>query len=122
MTNRGFGLVAVRFLEKPKIFLFLFAAAVIVFSGTQGIEKIAFSWSGVAYAQESWKNEFEDICSKTQDAMMFTPDELRTLIARCDKLKPLIEKLDETQRKVYSKRLQLCRDLLAFVLESKEKK
>lgn len=112
MTNRGFGLVAVRFLEKPKIFLFLFAAAVIVFSGTQGIEKIAFSWSGVAYAQESWKNEFEDICSKTQDAMMFTPDEL----------KPLIEKLDETQRKVYSKRLQLCRDLLAFVLESKEKK
>jgi len=37
-------------------------------------------------------------------------------------LKPHIEKLDESQRKVYGRRLQLCSGLLVFVLESKEKK
>ncbi len=74
-----------------------------------------------AYAQDDWKTEFEDICSKTNDAMALTKKELKTLIERCDKLKPLIEKLDEAPRKVYLKRLQACRDLFVFVLESKEK-
>jgi hypothetical protein len=54
--------------------------------------------------------------------MAFGVEELKDLIARCDTLKPLIEKLDESQRKVYLKRLSLCRDLLVFVLESKEKR
>lgn len=74
-----------------------------------------------AYAQEDWKKEFEDICSRTDDAMSFTKDELRNLIARCDNLKSVIEKLDESAKKVYMRRLQMCRDMLAFVLESKEK-
>lgn len=78
--------------------------------------------TGVAYAQEDWQKEFEDICSKTQDAMAFTPDELRTLVARCDTIKPLIENLTETPRKVYLKRLRMCRDLFVFALESKENK
>ncbi|HXX58975.1 MAG TPA: hypothetical protein VEI96_13325 [Thermodesulfovibrionales bacterium] len=77
---------------------------------------------GAAEAQEEWKMEFDDLCSKTQDAMAFRSDELRSLITRCDKLKPSIEKLDEASRKVYSKRLQMCRDLFSYVLESKEKK
>jgi hypothetical protein len=54
--------------------------------------------------------------------MIFSPDELRNLIARCDKLNPFVEKLDESHRKVFLKRLQLCRDLFFFVLESKEKR
>jgi len=102
--------------------LICFAVAVIVCSGARDIEKKTFSWGGVVHAQDDWKNEFDDVCSRTQDAMIFSPDELRNLIARCDKLKPRIEKLDETQRKVFLKRLQLCRDLFLFVLESKEKK
>jgi hypothetical protein len=81
-----------------------------------------FLISGVAHAQEDWKREFDDICAKTQDAMVFNPEELKSLINRCDKIRPLIEKLDETQRKVYLRRLQMCRDLFSFVLESKEKK
>ena len=109
-------------MNKFSAYLICLAAWVIVCSGTQDIEKRTFSWCGLVYAQDDWKNEFDDVCSKTQDAMIFSPDELRNLIARCDKLKPLIEKLDETQRKVFLKRLQLCRDLLFFVLESKEKK
>jgi len=81
----------------------------------------AFLLPGAAYAQEDWKKEFDDICSKTQDAMAFSPGELRSLVERCNRLRPLIEKLDETRRKVYLKRLQMCRDLFSFVLESKEK-
>jgi hypothetical protein len=74
-----------------------------------------------AYAQDDWKKEFEEICARTDDAMSFGREELKGLISRCDKLKPAIEALDESARKVYLRRLQLCRDLLAFVLESKEK-
>lgn len=73
------------------------------------------------YAQDDWKKEFEEVCSRTDDAMSLSKDELKALVARCDKLKPLIEKLDETEKKVYLRRLQLCRDLFSFVLESKEK-
>lgn len=76
----------------------------------------------VAIAQEDWKQEFESICSRTEDSMSLTPDELKGLIVRCDALRPRIEKLDETQKKIYLKRLQKCRELLAFVLESKSAK
>lgn len=74
------------------------------------------------YAEDDWKAEFEDICSKTNDAMALTKEEINSLVSRCDKLKPRIEKIDETQKKVYLKRLQMCKDLFIFVLESKEKK
>ncbi len=82
----------------------------------------AFIAPAAASAQDDWKKEFEDVCSKTQDSMSFTLDELKSLVNRCDALKPRIEKLDETQKKVYLKRLQLCRDLLVFVIESKSEK
>jgi len=40
-------------------------------------------------------------------------------VQRCDALEPRIEKLDESRRKVYSRRLKQCRGLYAYVLESK---
>jgi hypothetical protein len=82
---------------------------------------------GIALAQHvvaapaDWKKEFEEVCAKTQDAMALPVEELKGLVSRCDRLKPQIEKLDETQRKVYSRRLQVCRDLYQFVIESREK-
>jgi len=75
-----------------------------------------------AYAQEDWRKEFDEICGKTQDAMAFNAEELKSLAERCDKLRPIIEKLAEPQRKVYLRRLQMCRDLFSFALTSKEKK
>jgi hypothetical protein len=72
------------------------------------------------HAQE-WKDEFDDICGKTTDAMKLSPEELKGLIERCHKLKVVIEQLEETQKKVYLKRLSLCQDLFVFVLQSKEK-
>ena len=75
-----------------------------------------------ARAEEAWSAEFEEVCSRTQDAMTLPSDELRALVARCDALKPKIEALDPSRRKVYERRLKLCRDLYAFVLEAREKK
>ncbi len=75
-----------------------------------------------ALAAEEWKADFDDICAKTQDAMALTPEELTALIGRCDRLRPKIEKLDDSTSKVYLKRLQMCRDLYAFVLGSKSAK
>jgi hypothetical protein len=72
-----------------------------------------------ARAEENWKQEFEEVCGKSDEAMILTSDELKVLLARCDKLKPVIEAEEETTRKVYLKRLQMCRDLLAYVYESK---
>ncbi len=75
-----------------------------------------------AYAQEDWKKEFDDVCSKTQDTTLFTEDELKSLVDRCDKLKPLIERLDDAGKKVYLRRLAMCRNLFEFVLKSRQKK
>ena len=95
------------------------AAALVVLASAPVFSDGRCASAAAASAQDDWKKEFEDICSRTQDSMSFTPDELKSLVGRCDALRPRIEKLDETQKKVYLKRLQMCRDLLAFVLESK---
>ena len=71
-----------------------------------------------ACAQEDWKAEFDAVCSKTQDSPALTKLEIKNLIERCDRLKPRIEKLDEYAPIVYLKRLKMCRDLFAFMLES----
>jgi Spy/CpxP family protein refolding chaperone len=68
---------------------------------------------------ESWQQEFDAVCGKTQDAMSLTAEQLKSLVQRCDALEPRIEKLDETRRKVYLRRLKQCRGLYAYVLESK---
>ena len=98
------------------------AIALSVLSGIPLLSDSAYSAPAAVSAQDDWKKEFEDICSKTQDSMSFTSDELKSLVDRCDALKPRIEKLDETQKKVYLKRLQMCRDLLIFIIESKSVK
>jgi hypothetical protein len=53
-----------------------------------------------AYADDSWKQVMADICSKTDDAMSFSIDELKAMIEKLDKLKAVIETLEETPRKV----------------------
>jgi hypothetical protein len=71
-------------------------------------------------AEEAWKAEFDALCSKTGDAMNLSDEELRTLIERCDKLRPEMEKLDESAQRFYLRRLQKCRDLFQFVIDSKK--
>jgi hypothetical protein len=54
----------------------------------------------VSLAEEGWKVE--------------------ELVARCDYLKPRIEAEEESTRKVYLRRLQMCRELYGYILVSKE--
>ena len=80
---------------------------------------------GIAHAQQDWKEEFAAVCSKTQNAMTLSVAELKDLIDRCDKLEERLDELDGMQggsaRKVYTKRLKMCRNLYKFTLEYKEK-
>lgn len=73
------------------------------------------------WAAEEWQAEFEAVCKKTQDPTALTADELRGLIAQCDKLMSRIEKLEDHVRKVPLIRLKMARKLFVFTLDSKEK-
>ena len=75
----------------------------------------------VLLAQEGgWKAEYDLVCSKTDIAMTLSGEELKALITRCDQLKPKIEAEEESTRKVYLRRLQMCRELYKYLLETKE--
>ena len=76
--------------------------------------------SGVAWGADEWKKEFEEVCAQTDNAMSMSVEQLRSIVARCDKIKPAIEALEPSPRKVFLKRLQLCRDLFKYVLDGKE--
>lgn len=76
-------------------------------------------------AQVDWKQEYADVCAKTDMALELPSDELKGYIDRCDALRIRIEELDgkthATEKKVYLKRLKMCRDLYVFSLEYKSK-
>ena len=75
--------------------------------------------------EQDWKQEFADVCSKTQNAMLLSIDELEAYIKRCDKLQERLDELNgqegQTEKKVYTKRLKMCRDLYQFTLEYMKK-
>jgi hypothetical protein len=97
--------------------MLLFAALVLGFSAAQ---QAAPSKPPSPVAAEDWQRQFDDVCSKTQDAMAFSTEELKALIQQCDALEPQIQKLDDTRKKVYLRRLAQCRGLYAYVLDSKQ--
>lgn len=77
---------------------------------------------GFARGEESWQAEFDDTCSKTDEAMALSVEELSRLLERCDRLQGVIGTKEETVRKVYLKRLEMCRNLYKFVLDTKKGK
>lgn len=78
--------------------------------------------AGVAVAaDESWRAEFDRLCGKTEQSMDLPVAELRELVERCEKLRPRIEASGDPQAKVYVKRLEACRKVFAFVIESSGK-
>lgn len=114
--------------------IFLFGLACLSSSGRSwGIKQMLFPSLGhaagklfflgpqPALAMEEWEKEFERICSQTGEAMDLPKEELKDLVERSRKLSSMIEKLDETQKKVYMKRLNQCQELYKFMLEIREK-
>lgn len=105
---------------KTTIITVLLFLGLAVFCGVRAMGAPQSSATPASPAQETWRKEFDDVCGKTQDAMSFSPEELTDLIRRCDGLRPQIEKLDESRKKVYLGRLRRCRGLYAYVLDEKK--
>ncbi len=70
-----------------------------------------------AGGEEPWQVAFDQACSKSGESMTLSVDELRSLLDQCSALEKIIEKQEPSVRKVYLKRLQLCRNLYAYMLE-----
>jgi hypothetical protein len=68
----------------------------------------------------TWKESFDDICSKSQKADSLSVKELSTLIERSDKLMPEIQAAEDPSKKIFLHRLKKCRALFEFVIESKK--
>jgi hypothetical protein len=75
---------------------------------------------GIALGEEPWRTSFAETCANTSDAMTLSVKELNALLEKCAALQKIIETQEESVRKVYLKRLQLCRNLYAYVLEYKK--
>ena len=87
----------------------------VILAGCLGL----FMTMQVAFGEDAWRTDFDATCAQSNDAMALSVNELKLLIEKCDRLQKVIEAQDETVRKVYSKRLQLCKNLYIFVLEAK---
>ena len=74
-----------------------------------------------ARAGDGWRAEFDAICAGTQDAMTLSTEELKALVARADELLPRLQQLEPAQRKVFTTRLNGCRNLYQFILDTREK-
>ena len=73
-----------------------------------------------AHAEDDWFGEFEvDLLADAGRDDASPATSIRALVSRCDRLKPRIEGLDPSRRKVYVKRLQQCRDVYQFVLDTR---
>ena len=82
------------------------------------------SWAEAPQEQD-WKQEFAEVCAGTQNAMNFSAAQLQALVKRCDALQERLDELNgqegKTERKVFAKRLKMCRDLYQFTLEYKQR-
>ena len=80
----------------------------------------------IANAEDGWEQEYAAICAETHNAMTLSVTELKDYIQRCDTLQERLHELNgqtgNTKRKVYEKRLKMCRDLYDFALKYKEEK
>ncbi len=85
-----------------------------------GFFTLCFALPG-ASGGEDWRAAFDEACAQSNEAMVLSVKELNGLIEKCNRLEKIIETQEETVRKVYLKRLQMCRKLYIFVLETKMK-
>lgn len=89
---------------------------------------ILVTWTvdaGAVAAGVEWNQEFAEVCGKTHNAMAYSVGELENFIQRCEKLQKSLKELEEkqeTEKKIYGKRLKMCRDLYVFALNQKKER
>jgi hypothetical protein len=106
-------------MKKAEMFVSLLVCVLLGLSAAMSAQQ-AGPTTANADAQQRFLQEFDSVCSRTQDAMLLTTDELKDMVRRCDALVPQLQKLDETRRKVYTRRLDQCRGLFSYVLDTKK--
>lgn len=77
-------------------------------------------YAGEIPAEGSWEDEFALVSSKATMAMTLSIEELQGMVERCDSIRPSIEALEETPRKIYLKRLDKTKSLYLFVIETRK--
>lgn len=80
---------------------------------------LACAVAAPARGAEDWRADFDETCARSNEAMSLSESELLALTSACDRLEKVITGLPETERKVYLRRLQMCRNLYQFVLDTK---
>jgi len=77
--------------------------------------------AGEIPAEGRWEGEFNHICAQIPLATTLSTEELQRLVERCDAIRPAIEALKETPRKIYLKRLEKAKSLYLFVIETRNR-
>jgi hypothetical protein len=82
--------------------------------------------SPVQAGQEpNWKEEYGAVCSETQGAVSLSVGELQEYIFRCEKVQERLDELNGsnggTEKKVYARRLKMCRDVYEYTLQYKNR-
>ena len=101
----------------------LLSALLVALGVALGTESTVYAaeTGAIQAAGKDWKGDFDRVCGQSDNAMNMTVDELKGALAQCDALKSVIEGLEATPRKIYLKRLQMCRNLFGYMLESRLK-
>lgn len=75
--------------------------------------------------EPDWKEEYGAVCSETQGAVSLSVEKLQEYISRCEKLQERLDELNGsnggTEKKVYSRRLKMCRDVYEYTLQYKKR-
>ena len=70
-----------------------------------------------ACQRSDWKEEFERICTQTELATTFKPEQLQKLISDSDELMARLKGLQDSQVKIYLFRLRNCRNFFIYALQ-----
>lgn len=77
--------------------------------------------SAAPCSAQPWKEEFERLCGQAEGAGSLPTDELRKIVADCDKLLETLQQIDTADKKVYIFRLKKCRNFYQYTIEMKER-
>ena len=86
------------------------------------VADLPFIGAAAVQARDDWKQTFNEVCGKTNNAMAYSAEELRKLIEECDALQTMVDDLQEPEKTIFRKRLSRCRGVYLYVLEAKENK
>ena len=68
----------------------------------------------------TWKDDFERLCSYTEEASSLSTDQIQELMQESDRLLKTLETVNEPEKKVYIFRLKKCRNFFEYILDLRE--